>query len=394
LVVSGLFGLVTLYRLVMGRPDDFYHSLTTHLTLALHFWLPAAEIFIFRHLYGEWMGEKAPGERLTTPLLVGGALSLLIGATTGEGTPHPFDYAPIFDSGWFMGGLACVYGLWLATASLPLYAWPVLRRTGEPLPPGYAGFAAASLAAWITFLDLLLGFATLPDFATGGYAFSIALFGPGHAIQFVRIPLMIALWAHLAQNKKGDHRLFTPMMTITAGLALFTPTLYTLYDPVTQSHQIIWTLLLGMGLGSCAILAGAEILLRHPKQRGVTPLLILCFIAFLVGGWAPGLSARTALSLTAHYHGLLGGVTATYLAILLLRIDPRCMSGVHFASGALLVSFAFARLASLPLPRKTASLENIFTLDPISCSGLIIGALICGYAVIEGIWRLTRKERP
>ena len=252
-------------------------------------------------------------------------------------------------------------------------------RQCEKTPLFAAGFLGAALAAIITFVNLALGAITLPPGLETSYAIQIIVYGAGHSIQFVHIPLMITVWGIMAVIWEKERVSFglARLFAVMAGLVLWTPLLYLFSDPVAQAHGIPWTMLLGLGLGTISLATSIYLLYNGGWK---TPVVAISFVCFLVGGWAPGISDRTALSLTAHYHGLLGAVTIAYLGLFFDR--GRKVPTIFFGSGVLLVALSFLSLSAISLPRKTASIEGLFAIHPVAATGIVAGAVLACIGVL------------
>ena len=121
LAVAGLFGMASLYPLAMGGGAWFYSSVTAHITLAVHLWIPTAEIAVWE-TSAPVLGVKTkplPGTRIALGL---GAILMIAGAAIGWNAPFPIDYAPIFRTPVFVAGMGLVYLAWLAGSTIPVRA--------------------------------------------------------------------------------------------------------------------------------------------------------------------------------------------------------------------------------------------------------------------------------
>lgn len=380
LAATGLFGALALYPLLADDAGLFYMFLTAHLTFAIHFWLPAVEIVAWR-FFANSFGNPPQGGIFTLATLTCGGAMMAGGFFLGADNPLPIDYAPLFSHWLFLSGVTVVYASWLFNASIALAAWWKAKQSKDQQAPPLmsAGFLTASLAAWITLINAVLGAITIPSGLEFSYAFSTALYGAGHTIQFVHIPLMVTLWAIYAGvwEKKRAGKALALTLAVAAGFVVWTPFFYIIADPITQARGASWTMLLGLGLGTVSLIAGIIVL---SYGGWAFPALVVSFACFLVGGWAPGLADRTALSLTGHYHGLLGAVTTACL-ILFYDRGKRWPSFL-FGLGALVMAYSFASLSSIQLPRKTATIYGLMGTNPYESAGIIAGSVAAGIAVL------------
>jgi hypothetical protein len=375
---TGLAGLFAAVPLLAGSVDGFYSFMTAHLALAVHWWLPAAEAALWRGgaVRAGWRPPKDEIRFVDVVIGTGGFIAV-VGALVGGPDPSPIDYAPHFDAPLFLGGVGMVYVGWLVAASWPIRAWRGKR--GEP-PTEFFAYAAAGLAAWISLANLVCGYIALPTGLPFTYGALSTVYGAGHTVQYAHVLTMAGLWAAMAgpMRWRGNGIAFATLMAVGAGAALWSPAIYFVADSVEQTRGAAWTMLLGAGLGSVAALAGVVALTGATRLPGVW-LVGVTWAAFVAGGLIPAMSDRTALTLTAHYHGLLGAVSAVYLAAL---YEPAPYTrGLIFGSGAFLIGAGFFRLAPYPLPRKTAALTAAWRLDPIAAVLIATGAVVAGVAL-------------
>ncbi len=395
LVLAGILGSCSLYLLVTGSGDIFYQFLTAHLSLALHLWLPVVEIILFRACYSSLVKREPGFSGVTFWSVTAGFFLMVAGIVTGIDRAIPIDYAPFFYSPLFFCGMVTIYITWLFNSMAPLIAFRryKLESQAAMAPWWFAGYATASIAAMVTAVNTILGFITVPSGLEIGFFIEASIYGGGHSIQFVHISLMIALWAKISGFPKSDRfgKVAQVVFTLIACLALLTPAMYLFDNALEQTRQSGWTLLLGIGLGSFSMIAAMTVILGMRWSATMAPVILLSFACFLVGGWAPGLADRTSLSLTAHFHGLLGGFTATFLLVVYQsgnREDWR--KAFLFGAGILVLAFSFADLSSLPLLRKASTLAGVYSMNPLAATGLLAGGLISGIGVI---WIAFDKEK-
>lgn len=384
--LAGAVGAAALVPLLAGSASGFYFFMTAHLALAIHGWLPVAEIALFDRVADERGLKRSERERgVVRYLSMAGVGLMTLGVIVAPGATAPLDYLPHFASPLFVAGMVAVYGAWLIGATWPIRSW-IAGGKGASLP----GFVAAGGAAWVSAINFGLAALALPDGVTGGYALQTAVYGAGHTIQFVHVLIMTTLWSVLLGGYRWPwaERLAGIGFAVGLGLALWSPLIHLRLDPVSQTHTLVWTLLLGIGLGLAAMITGGAAIVGMRERRGA-PLVLLAVIAFGFGSWLPGMSDRTALSLTAHYHGMLGAVTAVYLATLYERAPYR--EAFFFGVGTLLIGVGFAIVAHIPLPRKTATLVGLWEIDPVAAGIVVAGGVIAGGAVFHVVWKMWRE---
>ncbi|VAW39553.1 hypothetical protein MNBD_DELTA03-187, partial [hydrothermal vent metagenome] len=345
LLLGGFFGLCTLYPLIFGGNAIFYALLTAHLATLLHLWLPCAEAAIFIIIASEQFGyENLRLEKIVRLLIFVGALFLIAGALKGETRPAPIDYAPLFPSPIFLAGMGLIYTGWATSATILLRAFLSNRRE---IGPNALMICVCITGVIATLVSVFAAFVTMPESAGARYPYISLFYGAGHIIQFVRIPLMVLLFSLMLGScfGKTGRRLISLCMATALLLSLLAPVQYFLLDPVTQTTKPYWTLLLGGGLGSLTTISIVTILFSRRTCNTPFPLVIIASLSFLVSGILPGMADRIELTLTAHYHGLLGALSATYCAFLFENYKKSVNGAIAFATGTFIISITFGLMA-------------------------------------------------
>ncbi len=382
LLLGGFFGLSTLYPLIFGGNFVFYALLTAHLSTLLHLWLPSAEAAIFITIAFDQFGYKNLRLAKSVRLLIFiGTIFLIIGAVTGMSRPAPIDYAPLFPSPSFLAGMGLIYTGWAISALILLQA--LLKNKKEREPNSLMIYVCIT-GVIATLVSVFLAFATMPESGGARYPYISLFYGAGHIIQFVRIPLMVLLFSLMLDSRFGKvgGRVISVCMAIALLLSFLAPVQYFLLDPVTQTTKPYWTLLLGGGLGTLSTISIVTILLSRRTCSVPFPLVIVASLSFLVSGILPGLADRIELTLTAHYHGLLGALSATYCAFLFENYKKSVNGAVAFAVGTFIISITFGLMAGEGILRKSAMVDGLIDFNSAGSIGLATGALITAGSAI------------
>ena len=399
LAVAGLFGAASLYPLVTGAREWFYSFITAHISLGIHLWIPAAEIVVWRYSARLLEVRVKPVAGTLAGLIIGGSL-MALGLVEGWSRPLPIDYAPMFKSPLFAAGMIVVYTVWLAASLTPLRAWLAFVREHRPerkkAPVALAGFLAASVAAWATAVNILAACVTTPKDVSATYAFQTIAYGPGHSIQFAHVSMMAATWIMMSgfEDRGWRRTALRSLFTLAGGFVALTPLLYVFEDPVAQTMGMAWTLSLGMVLGTVTLLMGAVILSGMNRSSRSAALVVVSMLCFLVGGAAPSLDDRESLALTAHYHGLLMGVSSSYIGLIMGTRAGSMRPAVLFGTGGLLMALSFLWLTQTRLLRKTVALEGLWPESQTACVILLTGATLAGVAVLWQTLDLIRNKKP
>ncbi|MGK7344838.1 MAG: hypothetical protein ACNS63_03400 [Candidatus Nitrospinota bacterium M3_3B_026] len=393
LAAAGLFGLASLYPLIFGARDWFYSTLTAHLALMSHVWIPAAEITIW-NMAGRIAGTRVKSYRWTGPVAAGGGVLILAGTVAGWDRPAPVDYAPAFGSPLFTAGMAAVYAAWLAASLTPFRAWAALGKDPDGAAPPIilAGMMAASAAAWATAVNALLAWLATPGSLAGASSLGTVAYGPGHSIQFTHVTLMTCAWIMLSGFRdEGLKRTALALLYAAAACAaMATPLIYIFEDPVSQTLKMTWTLVLGGGLGTTSFLAAVVIFAGRGRPSGALALVAVAMVSFVAGGLLPSLDDRESMALTGHYHGLLIAVSASFLGLLTGRKAKTTVPAALFGLGGLLMALSFLWLAGTRLLRKTVSVDGLWADHPAGTLALLFAS---SAAAAGAAWQMVSYLR-
>ena len=329
LLGSGIFSVL----LVLARTPyvqnffpwvDFFHTaLVVHVDLSVLVWFLAFGGAL-------WSLNSTPrflgAGRLALLLATLGTLAIAAAPFSGAGEALMSNYIPMLQQAWFLAGL-----LLFATG----FAVLTLRAMGAipPVGPWMEGAAAlrfglntAAVSAMLALIAFAWSYFTLPEFLHGKPYYELLFWGGGHVLQFTYTLLMLVAWLLLA-SASGAPLTFSPRVAlIFFGFGLitifFTPIIYYSYPVTSVEHIKLFTWLMRYG-GSLAALPLSLALLHGLWHAGKAtgsgqPLraaLIVSMILFGAGGAIGFLISGTNVTIPAHYHGNIVGVTLAFMGL-------------------------------------------------------------------------------
>jgi hypothetical protein len=236
------------------------------------------------------------------------------------------NYIPVLRQPLFLAGLAVFT---LGTALLVLRAMIAIPPVGMYLAGSGAlrfGLNTAAVATMLALIAFGGSYALLPPILEGRAFYELLFWGGGHVLQFSYTLLMLVAWLWLA-SASGVRLPLTPRVTLLLfALGLVTVFLVPLIyysAPITAPEHIklfTWLMQYGGSLAALPLsLAVAVGVLRAARTAADTrPLraaLIASIVLFGVGGGIGFLIQGSNVTIPAHYHGSIVGVTLAFMGL-------------------------------------------------------------------------------
>jgi hypothetical protein len=188
---------------------------------------------------------------------------------------------------------------------------------------------------------LILSYFGIDEGFEGEAYYDRLFWGSGHIIQFSHTQLMLIAWLWLA-SVSGAYLRLSPRVV----LALFvlglspvsvTPIIYLAFDVSSGNHLFWFIQLMKYGGGLAAVPIGLAISLAIIEKWRPTPgfeiernALLFSILLFGVGGLIGFLITGSNVTIPAHYHGSIVGVTLAFMGMtyhLLPRLGFRKVTG-------------------------------------------------------------------
>ncbi|WP_096457648.1 cbb3-type cytochrome c oxidase subunit I [Sulfurifustis variabilis] len=329
LLGSGLFSIL----LVLSRTPyvqnvfpwtDFFHTaLVVHVDLSVLVWFLAFGGVLWS--LNSTAGGLVVG-RVALYTAFAGAWIVAISPFTGPGHALMSNYVPVLQNTAFFTGLLVFGG---GVLLLVLRGMTAIPPVGVALDGAAAlrfGLNTAAVATAMAALAFAWTWATMPSFLEGQAYYELLFWGGGHVLQFSYTLLMLVAWLWLG-SASGAPALVTPRLALfffALGLVtVFVTPLFYYGHAVTSAEHIklfTWQMRYGGGLATAplglAVLIG---LLRAPRvdasARPLRAALAASVLLFGVGGVIGFLISGSNVTIPAHYHGAIVGITLAFMGL-------------------------------------------------------------------------------
>lgn len=329
LVGSGLYSvLLVLARVpfaqrIFARTDFFHTALVVHVDLSVLVWFIAFGGLLWtlnstpRWLALGWAALAAA---------VLGALLLMAGPLAPEPSPLMSNYIPVLRQPLFLAGLLLFA---FGSTLLVLRAMIAIPPVGMYLAGSGAlrfGLNTAAVATVLALIAFAWSYVLLPSHLDGRAFYELLFWGGGHVLQFSYTLLMLVAWLWLA-SASGVRLPLTPRVTLLLfALGLVTvflvPVIYYSAPVTAPEHIKLFTWLMQYGGSLAALplsLAVTVGVLRSPRAhdsgRPLRAALIASIVLFGVGGGIGFLIQGSNVTIPAHYHGSIVGVTLAFMGL-------------------------------------------------------------------------------
>lgn len=386
---------------LVGDPLLFKRALVVHVDLSIVVWFYAFLAGLFALVPST--AQRSPLARLSPGVAAIGVALLVGAALVPHAQPVLSNYVPVIDHPLYAAGLI-VFGAGVLFALFDPRLWPGHEpehgavRIPEATRVGLRAAALCVIAAAVTFFAASLG---VPHTLTPEAFYEVLFWGGGHVLQFASEVAMLAVWCWLLTPVLGQAPLTRTQATWVFGLlllpALAGPVL-ALQDPSAGAYRLSFMRLMqfGMlpGLGLAWVLIGRALLQAHAagalhrSRRDPRWWAFLVSAALCVTGVALGALIRGSTTLVpAHYHAAIGAVTASFMAVTYLLLEPlgmplpstrlRRLAAVQpllFGLGQFVFALGFGFAGAHGMGRKAYGVEQAGRTLPETVGLLVMGA--------------------
>lgn len=422
LLASGVFALL----LVLARTPGFQHivpwegffhtALVAHVDLSVLVWFLAFGGVVW--CIGA--GKRGIGAAwIALALAALGTAMMTLAPFVAEGNPLINNYVPVLQQPFFLAGLV----LFGAGAALL-----VLRTLASAFPTAHAnagaatlhfGFVAAALTAAIAALALAWSYATVPAGLEGRGYYELLFWGGGHVLQFTYTLLMLVAWLWIASAAGVavalPSRVVFFLFVLGVVPVLVVPFAYLAFPVGGAEHVLFFTLHMQYAGGIAAAPLALVMwygLLRAPAttsaaQRPLRAALFASVTLFSVGGVIGFLIHGTNVTIPAHYHGSIVGVTLAFMGLTYLLLpklgyrEPNrkwaLAQPLIYGGGQLLHISGLAWSGGYGVQRKVAGAAQVLegferkaAMGMMGLGGLI--AIIGGLIFLVLVFRAMRKK--
>jgi hypothetical protein len=353
-----------------------------------------------------------------------GAAIIVVSPFVHDAQPLMSNYIPVLQHPLFFTGLLLfALGFALLVLNSMVFMAPVGPWMSERGALRF-GLNAAAVSAAVALLCFGWSYARMPDYLLGQSYFELLFWGGGHVLQFTYTLLMLVCWLWLS-HAAGLRLPVTPrviLVILFVGLAcvFVAPLIYLAFPITALEHVELFTWLMRWG-GSLATLPLAVAiitgLLRYggtTRQELLARSALQCSLAlFGIGGAIGFLISGSDVTIPAHYHGSIVGVTLAmmgvcYLLLPLLgyplhNLTLATWQPVVYGGGQLLHVAGLVWSGGYGVQRKVAgaeqsldSLERVLGMGLMGLGGLVssIGGLLFLIVVLRALVAAQQGAHP
>ena len=404
LIGSGLFSLLLVAARTPGvnawlpGTDFFRIALVLHVDLSVLVWFSAIAGMLWS------LNASARGVAWSWAALglcAAGTLLMAVAAFVSPGTPIMANYIPVLSSPLFHAGLG-VFGAGAAVQVLRSL-W-VAERIGTVVSGAGAlrfGLNASLVSAAVALLAMGWSLALVPVALDGKAYYEILFWGVGHALQFTWTLLMLVAWLWLGQACGARIPLSSRVVLLLFALALasvfVTPYAYLAHDVATVEHRALhtWAMRFGGGLAIFPVALAVGLAMARardlaPSAKPLRAALWSSMGLFALGGVIGLFIGGSNVTIPAHYHGCIVGVTLALMGLvylLLPQLGWRAPQGrlavaqpILYAVGQLLHIVGLVWSGGYGVQRKVAGSEQV-----LRSSGEIAGMGLMGLGGLVAI---------
>ena len=333
LLGSGIFSLL----LVLARTPyigplfpwtDFFHTaLVVHVDLSVLVWFLAFGGVLWSI---NSTARAMPLGWAALALAMGGTLVMTVAPFLGAGNALMSNYIPVLQHPLFLAGLVLFAA---GCALLVLRSMAAIPPVGMQMAGAAAlrfGLNTAAVSAALALLAFAGSFFLIPEFLAGKPYYELFFWGGGHVLQFTYTLLMLVAWLWLASASGAPPRATPRVALILFALGLVTvfvtPVIYYAFPITSVEHIQLFTWLMRYGGSlatlplSLAVLLGVLAVRRRHETapdntRPLRAALVTSILLFGAGGMIGFLIHGSNVTIPAHYHGSIVGVTLAFMGL-------------------------------------------------------------------------------
>ncbi|HUV21179.1 MAG TPA: cbb3-type cytochrome c oxidase subunit I [Gammaproteobacteria bacterium] len=405
LVVGGLYTILIVlsrtpfFQEIVPWVDFFHTALVVHVNLTVLVWFLA-----FAGVFWSYSNSRRCLACGWVALLLCslGTLVIVVSPFTGESHPLMNNYIPVLQNPAFFTGLALFgLGFLLLVLRSCLTAFDSDNQSSGESSLRFGLFVAV-VASLFALAALLFSYLGIDPGFTGLAYYDRLFWGSGHIIQFSHTQLMLVAWLWLASISGARLRLSprVALLLFILGLqpVLAAPVIYLVFDVSSGLHLFWFIQLMMYGGAIAAVPIGVAVTLAMLETWRPTPghevernALLFSLILFGAGGSIGFMISGSTVTVPAHYHGSIVGITIAFMGIsyhLLAQLGYRKVSGRMarwqpgiYGGGQLMHIIGLAWSGGYNVARKSTDAER--GIDQIAGMGLMgFGGLV---SIIGGI---------
>jgi len=419
LVIGGLFTILVVlsrtpyFASIIPWVDFFHTALVVHVDLTVLVWFLAFTGVLWsynnstRCLDFGW---------IALILAVLGTFVIVVSPFTGESYPLMNNYVPVLQSQTFFVGLG-IFGIGFCVLIIRSF---ITLSTSNSKQGGEAvlrfGLFSAVLASLFAVGALFLSYQGIDEGFEGLAYYDRLFWGSGHIIQFSHTQLMLVAWLWLASISGANLHISTRVAFFLFVLGLspisMAPIIYMATDVSSGDHLFWFIQLMKYGGALAALPIGIATTFAIIRKWRATPgfeiernSLLFSILLFGIGGSIGFLIKGSDVTVPAHYHGSIVGVTLAFMGMtyyLLPKLGfqkvtgriARLQPGIY-GIGQLMHITGLAWSGGYGVQRKTSGgleqTEQIAGMGLMGLGGLV--SIVGGVIFLVVVYRAMRPEK-
>ena len=329
LLGSGLFSLLLVLSRtpyiqdVIPHTDFFRSALVLHVDLSVLVWFLAfGGVLWTLNTTARFMAVGWAALVLATT----GAALMLLTPFAGPGNPLMSNYIPVLQTPLFTVALL-LFGLGITLLVLrSMSASTLVGMRMEAAGALRFGLNTAAVSALMGVFAFAWSYLAIPDTLTGKPYFELLFWGGGHMLQFTYTLLMLVAWLWLSSSS-GVHLPLNPrvvlILFVFGLLAVFmAPLIYYSNSVLSAGHIKLFTWLMAYGGSLAPVPLGLAVCYGllfsaspSTAQRPLRSALWSSMILFGIGGVIGFMIQGSNVTIPAHYHGSIVGVTLAFMGL-------------------------------------------------------------------------------
>jgi cytochrome c oxidase subunit 1 len=302
----------------------FFHSaLVVHVDLSVLVWSLAFGGVVWS------LNQRAGKPQLAWAALVLasiGALLITVSPFVRDAQPLMSNYIPVLQHPLFFAGLLIfAAGFTLLVINSMLFMVPV-----GPWMAGEAalrfGLNAAAISAAVALICFGWSYLQMPGYLAGETYYELLFWGGGHVLQFTYTLLMLVAWLWLSSRAglklPASPRVVLVILFVGLACVFVSPLIYLAYPITSLEHVELFTWMMRWG-GSLATLPLAVAIIiallnyggRSDEEILSRSALQCSLFLFGIGGVIGFMISGSNVTIPAHYHGSIVGVTLALMGV-------------------------------------------------------------------------------
>ncbi|QWR77966.1 cbb3-type cytochrome c oxidase subunit I [Candidatus Magnetomonas plexicatena] len=348
LVFAGMLSVILVFsrtpyiQNIFPLIKDFRVALVVHVDLSVLIWFVAFAGVLWS-VYG--------GERLlkfgAVSLFFSALGTLIVALSPFLGATHPLmnNYVPVLNDKVFLVGLIIFF---IGFLMLTLRGLIVIKVEGafKSLDAAlHLGLKLGAIIGLVSIASIVYTYFKIPNNLDATRYYEVLFWGGGHMLQFMHTLLMLIVWLLLAVESGVDFNKTPPWVFTAAFLALFAgslggPYIFATTAVETDQFREAFTELMEWGVGYSVVILALLIIYGLIKSKAgsdnkhVRAALISSLFLFGAGGSIGYLISGVNVTIPAHYHGAIVGVTLAYMGLVYMYLPKLGFGRVSGKLGA------------------------------------------------------------